>query len=286
MIVEIKELAESLQDKLNEGNLDPLSDGIDNTRFEFVILPEVGMYKKPSREGNTVTYYINGIMRVIGSQSEGTNSQTVNSSISTAVELMIPIIQRDDDTLCETFVSRVRNWINQKLVYNVAQIDNVNGYFIGTEYKIAQTGTREILPLIGDCVKMTVYIDYLFVAGGVSSDDIKVTICEEPLYPTNLGISRRALTEGNITNDKAGVSRALVSGTAFVINASMPLRTGVIDKKLIQFTLDPAKVGDLEVKVTFPEFEGVDYTMTISSCHINGEIGLNASVTFELVEVI
>lgn len=294
MIKSLETIALDLENDLNR-NIGKLNEIYKNIRFEFYIAADTTDYKPFVREGNTVTFYINGVMSVIDSVIEGTDKNANNASISVFVDLLIPAIDSSNKKKTTQLFNGAREIIDQTLALNKASTETIDGipYFVSSRYKLASTGTREIRPRVGDSLSLSFGIEYSFVALGISSDLVKITVDGESVLYSNLGISRRTLIEGNVSSSlnrdaDTPSSAGAVSGTSLVINMAMPTRLTKFDQKVASYLLK-SKLPEMSVEIIEPTQEGditTSLKMIFSSAALNGQIGLNASTEVELVEKI
>ncbi len=304
MIKSLETLATELENKLNGTyNSDygeyenihthELDSIIPNTTFRFKISADTEEYEKGKREGNKVVYYINAIMQSTGSSIEGENPNATNTSVSVSVEYLVPLVSSRRN---KKILSAVRALLSDVLSLNATTTETIGNisYFISTQHRIASTGSFETRAMVGESVTLLTYIDYYFVALGVSSSSItSLEIDGEIVNISNIGIARRTLSEGNTPSGQGNSagnavpsSKAAVSGTVLVLNIAMPTRCTAFDKKIAEYTLK-STLATFEVKISIPTNDGtVDetFTMICGSAGINGQVGLNASTTVELIE--
>ena len=292
MVKSIEQMANELTLKLN-ANCEKLNEIYKNVNFEFNIFSDTGDYKPSVRNGNTLIYFINGIMTVIGSTNEGEDINATDSSVTTMVELLIPSVDGSNKRKTIAIFNTARNIIDDTLSLNVSNSETINDieYFVSSHHKIASTGIRDIRPKVGDSLTLAVGITYNFVALGVSSKNIGITVDGEKINYTHLGFNRRTLVEGNvlsIQDEDIDVPSAAgaVSGTNLVINMAMPTRKTSFDKKAIGY-LTSSLVPEMDVDIEIPVKGGITsrtFKMIFSSVAINGQLGCNASTEVELVE--
>ena len=266
------------------------------TTFRFRVVSDLADYKKAEREDNTAVFYIHAVMKAEGSTVEGIVKEAYNARLNTSVEFLIPFVDILDENGNSKIVAAVRNLIDTVLQARASQtvtIDNIC-YYQGTQYHIADTGTRDQRAQVGDSISLSVSVDYIFLALGVGSNSIVISINGDRVYYSKLGISRQIVSEGNIeANGGSPVSKNAVAGSALAVNMDMPTRLNAYDKAIALYVLT-GEIVPVSVSLTIPVeidnnggiiSETRAYKMVFSFAGINGELNYGASTSVSLVEV-
>lgn len=297
-MITIKTLAKKLEDDLN-ARVSLLSGYTPNTEYRFFIAVEEGEYKKPVRELNTTTKYINGVVKVRGDNKSGVTADTVVANISAVYEFVVPDISKYISVEGEQryFKDVVRSLVDNTLEVSTEQdLKDENGtpFYVGTTYSIANTGMVDIRGGVGESLTMTVYVSYTMIATGISSQDIKVFLVEdgeedERIYATRVDLVRSSIQESNIPSGagSAPSAKALTSATTLSINLSKPLRSTKYDNILKRYIVSGVSAL-FKIKIVVPPEDDSEtqktYTMCFADASIAAEGTLAASCNATLVE--
>lgn len=289
-MVELRNLADELQDKLNGSkDLEAINGLFERINFEFRVVLDVGEYKPPKRVDNVITYYIHALMTREGSEVEGTEGNTFTANVKASIEFLIPMLDAVGDDGTRELLEKIMTLLEGELQTQIGSEEEYGKetYYVSKEYSIGGIGKREVRRRVGDSVTVTVLANYFFVPAGVASDRIIITVNGDNVLPLRLGISRRSINEGNVSSDDAdGSAKNTPSGTALVLSFEAPLRKRAFDKALTEYALT-GKFSPLAVSVTIPTVSGEppkSYTMIFDNVGINGETSLAASYSCVLVE--
>lgn len=304
-MVKLDILSKDLENKLNTVAESTLKDNAPildafapNTHFKFRIFPIAGEYEKAVVEGNDVTYYINGVVRRIGAEKEGTSIDNYVAEISTVLDVVVPMcelfITEDDDTEY-TIYQAVTDIIDMALTYNSTETvhdADENPYFVSSRYEMSTAGIRNIRGQVGDSLPLSVAIDYAIVALGVNSGDVIFEVETATgnyvrIYPKTFGLARSTIQESSISSDSEyGISKNTNGGSAFVVGFSRDVKRTEFDYMAARYVL----TGDnppFNIKITYPDIvEPFSFKVTFSEAGINGLDGAAMSSDYKLTEVI
>lgn len=300
-MIEIEQLAKYIQEKLNVAvNTYNLNKFIPNSTFEFNICLNSGEYKKATTErtSNSVTFYINAIMKALSSDVEGIEdiAETYNATMSTSIEFLIPFPEKKrllDDGSAEKFSDAVHHLISSVLQAGLStEMTDLkeNSYLVGSRFSIPSPGAKEIRSMTGESLPLTIYSTHYFVAQGINSDKIELYIGTERVYASRIGIARRSITDGNIFSEDSA-SKNTVGGTALTITFDAPKRPSAYDTAITNYLL----YGDLYVmnvylKIPCLDYDGAktikehNYRMVFADIGLNAETNLAASNNVRLIE--
>ena len=296
-MIKLEALAEAMEQKLNaflpNSNLNQL---YPNTFFAFRVVLDTAEYKEPERDQNYTTYYINAIMQLIGSTSEGEDNDTYNSSVTTTCEFLIPLFDERDSDGNSPVVEEIR-WILTTALQNgkfetVTSGDTV--YLQGSRHRIANTGSRAIRERVGDSVTLSVYSEYVFVANGVASTAYKFYIVtenvdnpNEPVYTpiafTSFAFGRKTTTEMHLA-DGDNAAKASPLNTILTLSFTSTVRNAKIDEIKAKYVMT-GEIEPIAIKVESPNYDDPKiFTMIISDNSVAGQINLAAADSITLVE--
>ena len=258
------------------------------TRYEFRIVADTTDYYPPTREGNTVTVYIHGIIYQNGSNIETANGDVTNATLNTSLELAVPVFDDMDDDGNKELVTKVRGILDSFFSKNGNGSINYEGtnYTFGYEYNLTTSGVRQALPMLGDSFMFRTLQTWVFLPNGIRSGSIGLTIGGYSVPWTTLGIMRTAVQESEIPSNSANAAaKNVTASTQLTINVGMTAVAGKIFEYLTAFLVD----GDTSAKTVSLSVVGMEpreYQMTFNDVSLNGQIPLYASSTFKLVEVL
>lgn len=299
-MIDISALTERLANRLNAGiSEDNLNGLLPNTLFEFAVSLDTANYKKATRDGNTVTYYINALVKVISSETEGATEGAYNASMQVGIEFLIPQLDyydafEDSDGNSEILL-RAREVIGNALQLSTSDTITEGDvlYEVIAQFRIASTGMRMMREEVGDSITLTVYGTYVFVANGVSSSKIQLSIGSSlsslsRVYYSTLGLMRQTTSEANYAaGDTDTGAKATPQNTVLSIAVTGPLRQEAIDDAaityLVEGTITPIYVRLVIPRGAIQEALGV-YKMMLDNAGISAQQGLAASSSFKLIE--
>lgn len=300
-MIDISVLTERLANRLNAGiSEDNLNGLLPNTLFEFAVSLDTANYKKATRDGNTVTYYINALVKVISSETEGATKGAYNASMQVGIEFLIPQLDyfdafEDIDGNSEILL-RARKVIGNALQLSTSDDPITEGnvlYEVIAQFRIASTGMRMMREEVGDSITLTVYGTYVFVANGVSSSKIQLFVGSSPsslsrVYYSTLGLMRQTTSEANYAAGDADTgAKATPQNTVLSIAVTGPLRQEIIDDAaityLVEGTITPIYVELVIPRGSMAQAKG-EYTMMLDNTGISAQQGLAASTSFKLIE--
>ena len=299
-MIDISALTERLANRLNAGiSEDNLNGLLPNTLFEFAVSLDTANYKKATRDGNTVTYYINALVKVISSETEGATEGAYNASMQVGIEFLIPQLDyidafEDSDGNSEILL-RAREVIGNALQLSTSDAITEGDvlYEVIAQFRIASTGMRMMREEVGDSITLTVYGTYVFVANGVSSSKIQLSIGSSlsslsRVYYSTLGLMRQTTSEANYAaGDTDTGAKATPQNTVLSIAVTGPLRQEAIDDAAITYlvkgTITPIYVQLVIPRGSMAEALG-EYKMMLDNAGISAQQGLAASTSFKLIE--
>ena len=276
-MIKISALAENLTELLNKAlDASDIASFAPNTTYRFNIVAGEGEYKHSEEKDNVVTVYINGVLKLLpGAKIEGMNDDNYVGTASATLEVLVPHADIVDEDGTALFVEFVRNVVTSVMGNNRNSTinDGETKYLVAMEFSMPHTYGRQLRHGIGDSVELVTSINYAFVAAGVPSKNIKITIDGNEIFPTKIGISRRAVTEANVKSDSEyGASACTVSGTALTIAVVLVMRNNAISKAISNHVITGLWTPhDVELSIQIGE-ETIrnTYSMTFSESELNG----------------
>jgi hypothetical protein len=308
-MIELKELSKQLQTKLNDaisGGQYFINEFSPNEEYRFNIVLDRGEYRKAERSGNRVTKYINGVITLTSDQKAGITQGTVNVSLSAALEIIVPDIDKtynvvNDGAVIATikFSEAVRELIDDTLAASsqgYMQDDEGRYFLVTSSYSFANTGVLDARYQTGDSLTLTVFLDYSIVASGVSAANIEIWIPNEAsgerIYPARVDIARQSVQEGVIPSDSPS-SRTATQSTQFSVAITKPLRFDAFDNAVVEYLTDDSELKILDATIKYPigiDVDGsiikktVPYKLSFAEASIAGELNLAIPVSATLHE--
>ena len=295
----IQKLAEELQSKLNDNNV-LLINVYPNEIYTFNIIGETDEFKLPHRVGNVITNFINGEYSVISSDVEGSGESTYNAVIKMRVDFLVPL--KGPEKKNKLLLSCIREHVSNTLKYTEAVITSDNTTYTHiTDYEILNTGIREQRDIVGDSINLTIFITHTFVALGVPSSKIILSVKKlnsdeyEDAAANMFGIARKVVSDTNVyAGGSLPETKHQPTSTIVTITADLLTRLRTIDYYVDRFVYDGI-LEPFDIKVSRPNPEyyingsgeetiTTDYRVIISESGVNAEIGTisTTSITMTL----
>lgn len=312
-LINISSIVEHLETKLNRAIVQDIQEKGEQSYFEneretfrFRLCLDTGTYKgfdylkrgaTPNADGGftqaqispnlTRKYvrYINGLFTVNESTIEGVESPNLTFSVS--VEFCIPIDQDKDDTYrTEEMIGSVRALIDNAMALN--EYSDFDGYNMGVGYGLGLTGSRQQRGQVGDSITLMAYFTYAFVANGINSTEITITIDDNiTVSVPRQGFSRVASQESDVDlEDASGTAKVSTLSSVFTINFDRPSKKDALGDMINTWLLTGENIAH-KVDISMPTRTGnttVTKIMVFAETTANTERTLNASNTVMLAE--
>lgn len=216
--------AEQIESGLNAINT------IQNT--EFIVSADVAKFKTSTRDGNTVTNYINCLLTSAPNANETANGGLVIAIDQFTLQVLVPLepiktTPTEDPQAWEdiknTYVQTVKGIVDSYLSSNNtgAYNDGVKTYAVGYTYAMSSTGGVATDSVIGQYIGFSASIAAMIVENGINSMDVIVTIDGKRIPYQSLEPSRNAVQETNTYSDSTA-TKTLASATTFALNIASP----------------------------------------------------------------
>lgn len=299
-MINLNDLAQEMQDDLNASPLTSaiLEEYFPNVEFRFRIILDTAEYLPPERFGNKVTVYINGVMSIISSETEGINiaKTSYNAMINTSVEFLIPMASDTSNDGAAVLVEAVRMHIGTHLQYGVSGSVNADdmSYLLGEYHTVSNTGTRAIRERVGDSMTLIMYSRYILIAQGVPSSAYQLYIInddnkEEAVIYSSLSLTRKtatsfALAAEDVQADQTS-AKATPLNTVLSIALTAPVRTGYFDRVVSEYLLTgEIKPFNAILKIPNTEAGEIYLKLIIESKGVGAELNKAAAMSVSLAE--
>lgn len=244
-MIPLHELTEKIADKLSAASLPSF---IDNTVYKFAIFENEGEYRKPERNENTVTKYINAVTAVIGDEKTGINEDTLTYAVTTKIDFLIP--DAAIEYKGESFGNAVIRAINAAFtlpdvfIFPDASTEFYDGfvYNIVGVYSVITPGTKDIRPAVGESLTASAFVEWVITTQGYSSSNVKLSMDVGggnfvQIFYSRLDINRSETQESNIGSNSDGIARSVTSGSSLQISVIKPDRTDGLDQAITKYLL-------------------------------------------------
>lgn len=301
-MITLKKISKILEEGLNKT--------LNNPEIQFKIWAEAGHYQKPRREGNNVIEYINGNLRNTASSNDATGLIMGVNQLS--LEFLIPV-QRPRTNIKQTNedLDKIKDGQFQFIHDIVEAINNyfdtlrTIAYMEGNDYircgvvaGTAVSGIIDMVPNIGNCTSVDVYLELYYSVNGMPSTDVTVYLDGETGFSDEgrpykaLRVGRTALAERSVFADKL-TSKNIVTSTALTIDIDLPV---YMNKKTVPGALtdmganflvtgEPNIARFVRINRLGGNGMGGVYFMTVNSAQMSAENVLFTGYTLSLMEV-
>lgn len=275
-----------------------LNKTLNNPEIQFKIWAEAGQHVKSRREGNTVTYFINGNLRTSTSANDANDLVMGVNGLS--LEFTVPVQQpRTNATQTAEELAKIKDGQYPFVTY---VINAINSYFQtakaitltddkGVEYSVAfQAGTVtpgnvDIASKLGNYLPVPVYIEVYFVEGGVNSKDVKVYFDGKSMPFQAVRHGRSPMTERDVYAGTL-VSKNLITSTAFAIDVDFPVTSDSATQACVNYLISGKPNVAHFVKVQFGSLNEKLYLMTLNTVQTSAQGIAIAGVSASLMEVV
>ena len=271
---------------------------LNNPEIQFKIWAEAGQHVKARREGNTVTYFINGTLRTSTSANDANDLVMGVNGLS--LEFAVPIQQpRTNAAQTAEELSKIKDGQYPFVTYI---INAINSYFQraqaitltddkGVEYSVAfRAGTVtprnvDLVSQLDNYLPVPVYIEVYFIEGGVNSKDVKVYFDGKSVPFQAVRHGRSPMTERDVY---AGTltSKSLITSTAFAIDVDFPVTSDPATQACVDYLINGEPNVAHFVKVQFGSLNEKLYLMTLNTVQTSAQGISIAGVSASLMEVV
>lgn len=288
-MITLKQFSDIFQSGLNAA--------LKKNEVQFKIWSNAGKYQKALRDGNNVTKYINGNLRVSSSANDA--NDLVMGINGLTLDFMVPIkrprtnAKQTAEELAEIqdgqypFVEEIVNTINayfQTAVSTSMPDKDGNSYAVSYQAGTAVSGTVDLLPLVGKAMEVSVYIEVYFIEGGVNSKSVKVYVDGVSVPYTAARFGRSPVVERDVYSEGL-VSKSILTSTAIAIDLDFPSTVKGSAGIALDYLFDGEPNVAHFVKVKWGTVKENNYFMTVNSA-VNSSQGITiAGASVSLVEV-
>ena len=266
--------------------------------YSFQIWTDAGEMVHALRTGNTVNSVIPAVLRSVSSANE--NNILVMGANGLMLDIAVPIkapktnstqTPEDLETVSNgeyPFVAAIRAVVDD--YFQISQVftqDDAEGvsYTVSLEAGRAQTGAVDILPLLDECILISVFVSVTFLQGGINARNVVLNIdgVRVPLMNVTFGRSNRLSSD--VYSD-AAIVKNLATATALSIDFSFPANADNTTVQAFNALLDGQSntVHFISVQIG-SKYDG-NYLMMFDNLTMNAQGVLFAGINGSLIEAV
>lgn len=266
--------------------------------YEFRIWADAGEMVHALRTGNSVTQWIPATLRSVSSANE--NNILVMGANGLMLDVAIPV-KRPKTSAAETpeelekiqngqypFVEEIKavldDYFQISQVFSKSDEEEVS-YTISMEAGRSQTGVVDILPVLDECLTVSVFISLTFLQGGINARNVVLNIDGVRVPLLNVTFGRANRLSSDVYSD-AAVVKNIATATALSIDFSFPANADNSTKQAFLALLDgkPNVVHFVQVQIG-SAYDG-SYLMVFDNLTMNAQGVLFAGVNGSLIEAV
>lgn len=266
--------------------------------YEFRIWADAGEMVHALRTGNSVTQWIPATLRSVSSANE--NNILVMGANGLMLDVAIPV-KRPKTSAAETpeelekiqngqypFVEEIKavldDYFQISQVFSKSDEEEVS-YTISMEAGRAQTGVVDILPVLDECLTVSVFISLTFLQGGINARNVVLNIDGVRVPLLNVTFGRANRLSSDVYSD-AAVVKNIATATALSIDFSFPANADNSTKQAFLALLDgkPNVVHFVQVQIG-SAYDG-NYLMVFDNLTMNAQGVLFAGLNGSLIEAV
>lgn len=264
-MIKLSKLAERFENGLNAA--------LNNPEIEFKIWSTAGEWKKAERDGNKVTYFINGDLRVSSSSNDanilemGINGLTLTMSVpvqaprtnSKQTEEQLQKVKDGKYPFLDLIVGVVNDYFAVAQAFSETD-ENGDTYSIGYHAGTSISGTVDLVSILDQNVIVEVYIECYFIKNGVNSKDVVLTIDNDIVPYQTVKYSRNSEMDRDVYAATL-VSKSITSSTAFSVDLQIPANDEYAARECVDYIFDGAPNQVHFVNVAYGDIKSKRYLM-------------------------
>lgn len=288
-MIKLSDIAKYIEDGLNAA--------LGDAGYSFKIWADAGEMIHALRTGNDVRHWIPANLRSVSSANEG--NILVMGANGLMLDVAIPV-KRPKTSALQTpeelekiqdgqypFVEEVKavldDYFQVSQVFTREDADRVS-YTISMDAGRSQTGVVDILPVLDECLTVSIFISLTFLQGGINARNVVLNIdgVRVPFATVTFGRSNRLSSD---VYNEAAVVKNLATATSFSIDFAFPATSDNSTKQAFLALLEgkPNIAHFVEVNIG-SAFDG-SYLMALDNLQMNAQGVLFAGITGALIEL-
>lgn len=271
---------------------------LNNPEIQFKIWSEVGQYQPYHRDGNTVTHYINGNLRTNTSANDANNLAMGVNGLSLVFSVPVKRPRANVNQTAEDlqeindgqypYVQYITSAINdyfQEAKSAVLPDDKGKNFTVSWQAGTSLSGAVDLVPVLGKCIEISVYIEMYFIEGGTSSKDVKIYFDGSLVPYKAIRFGRSPVTERDVYADKL-VSKGVITSTALAIDIDFPSNADITTQAVIDYLLGGEPNVAHFVDIEWGDTRKESYLMTVNTVQTSAQGVAIAGVSVSLMEVV
>ena len=246
-MISIQALSKKIEDKLNNGQ----------DLYNFWLVTDTAKFKKPTRNKNEITEYVNGLFSVNGSDVSTLNNGNLVSTLNCTLKIIMRMKGYEEDILTTpekegeepqliaygdlSRIQIMRSYLDNAFQGNdydtmFDEKDAEKEYIVSAVYDFAQSGIRGQVEKIGNSYTFTTNIYYVIVQQGINSRSAQFRL-DNVIIPYQAFTCYRTPTmDGNVyANSADGSTKNLTSQTTFSISFELPALDDAVTSNMFDF---------------------------------------------------
>lgn len=286
-MLNLKDIASTFERGLN------YAPGAQNVKFKIWV--NAGQHTKPRRTKNSVTYYIDSILRPTASMNLGTLIDM--GSWTLTLECLVPI--PPPCVSANPTEEEMQRVYEEQYNYALGIFNAVDNYFaiaenisikteegktfsVGIRAGTAIAGLAQLLHGVGESVQLTVYIELGYTEGGINSrlSDVAIDTTQNIVPSMSTDVNRENVLQNDVYAGETN-RRSVASASAFAIGLQLPLtdKTGQAYDFLVEGEINVAHF----VYYRLNEKTTVYWMMVDAPVQSSREVA-NVGINYNLVE--
>lgn len=269
---------------------------LDDPNIDFHIWANAGEWQKNTRNGNTVTAYIQGTLR----SSSSSNEANILAMGYNGLQLDIEIPLKAPKTLSTQTAQQLATVAEAQYPFVTLILAAIDNYFsvanvftmsdaTGTEFTVSMvagraiTGDPNIAAALGRGLVATVFIGLNFLQGGISARNIVLNVDGVRVPLNSVTIGRALQKTSDVYSDQAGVKN-LASASAISIDFAFPANADNTTAQVLNAIFGGKTNVAHFVEVNIGSAYDGQYLMIFDNLALAGENVLFAGLTGSLIE--
>lgn len=284
----LSNLAAIIQDGLNAA--------LNNDEIEFHVWAHAGELTEAVREGNLVSYQIPANLRSVSSANE--NLILSMGANGLMLDIAIPVKEpKTSGAQTAAALAKIQGGQYPFVQYVTAAIDSffaISKVYIqsdaqGVSFTVSMdagrvnTGVVDVLPVLGECLTVSVFINATFLQGGVNARDVGIIVDGVKMPFQTAAFSRSKRLESDVWSGALNVQN-LASASALSIDFTFPANADNTTTQAVKdlFDGEPNTAHFVEVNVG-SVYDGM-YLMMFDGLRMSAQGVLFAGISGALIE--
>ena len=262
-MIKLNDLAQKLMEKLGK-----------STEYNFYLTTDTGKLKRDIRVGNEVYELVNGILTAgvseVTNLVSGQDNALKYATQTATLRFIFALTNSENDnyllsngdsvselheTLPEgvevvqviygnrTKISNLRTYLNS--IFQGVEVEDMTDsdgktFSVTTVYSLAESGTRDQLPVLGNSFSFYLNVYYSFVENGINTRDMVFYLDGVPIPYQAVTPERNSIIDANVyANSKNGTADNIALQSTLTISFQLPAVTNnAVTDMILEYILD------------------------------------------------